>query len=383
MSTYTKQNFSNGTVLTAQMLNHIENGIYDISVNLENNTNSGSSNNTNSSETNTFKGKVISVLGDSISACGGYIPVEDGWNLKHDQQYASTFVNKMWWKIVIDKLGAKLGICDAWDGTQVRNTSDVDSGKIGPNTYIGSSTRLINLGSNGTPDIILVFAGTNDTRSATTTSIGKFNFETEYEPMTEDDIFNNKTSNVLVEAYTALIRKIQYLYPYAKVVCLGPMYGKPFALSANMRSIASAAIKDVCDYFGCLYIDPIKCGLNINNTWRGNTTYFKDGIHPNETGMKLIGDYVYKQIKNTFEFKDDSENIVYKVTNSLINAKTSYPQIVGVSKNSKYTATLSGIDDYSKISVYMGGNNVTSTALTGDTILIPSVIGDIIIVENN
>lgn len=381
MSTYTKQNFSNGTVLTAQMLNHIENGIYDISVNLENNTNSGS-NNTNSSETNTFKGKVISVLGDSISACGGYIPVEDGWNLKHDQQYASTFVNKMWWKIVIDKLGAKLGICDAWDGTQVRNTSDVDSGKIGPNTYIGSSTRLINLGSNGTPDIILVFAGTNDTRSASKASIGTFNSETDYIPITEEELYTNKTSSVFVEAYTALIRKIQYLYPYAKVVCLGPMFGRPFALYPNMRAIASATIKDVCDYFGCLYIDPIKAGFNINNTGT-DRTYFKDGIHPNEKGMKVIGEYVYKQIKNTFEFENDSENVVYKVTNSLINAKTNYPQIVGVSKNSKYTATLSGIDDYSKISVYMGNNNITSTALTGNTILITSVTGDIRIVENN
>ena len=99
--------------------------------------------------------------------------------------------------------------------------------------------------------------------------------------------------------------------------------------------------------------------------------------------MKVIGEYVYKQIKNTFEFENDSENVVYKVTNSLINAKTNYPQIVGVSKNSKYTATLSGIDDYSKISVYMGNNNITSTALTGNTILITSVTGDIRIVENN
>lgn len=373
MSIYTKQNFSNGETLTAEQLNHIEDGIYELS-------SKSSSSSTPTDDNIGFTGKVISVLGDSISACGGYIPVEDGWNLKHDQQYASTFINKMWWKIVIDKLGAKLGICDAWDGTQVRNTSDVDSRKVGPNTYIGSSTRLINLGSNGTPDIILVFAGTNDTRGANKTSIGTFNNETDYQPITEEELYTNKTSGVFVEAYTALIRKIQYLYPYAKVVCLGPMYGRPFALYPNMRTIASATIKTICDYFGCLYIDPIKVGFNINNTGT-NRTYFKDGIHPNETGMKLIGDYVYKQIRNTFEL-DPGENIVYKVENKLTNITTNHPQIVGVTKNNTYTATLSGADDYSNVTITMGGNDITSSVLSNDTITISNVTGNITITEN-
>lgn len=350
-----------GTRLKAEHFEHIEDGIVDIA-------------------NNTFQGKVISVLGDSISAMNGYIPVADGWNLKHDPQYnpSSSFtVDDMWWKIVINRLGAKLGICDAWDGTTVRNTATEDSGKTGPNTYIGSSTRLINLGSNGTPDMILIFAGTNDTRSGSASSIGTFDASVEYLPMTEDEVYDNTTSGVLAEAYTALIRKLQYLYPTTKLVALAPMYGRPFALYPQARMMSLKVIRDVCDYFGVLLLDPVKAGLNINNTYSGNNTYFKDGIHPNKDGMKLIGDYVYKQIRNTFEV-NEGENMVYKVTNRLTGVTTDKPHIVGVSEGKPYSATLTG-DNLSGVTVTMGGKNITSSALSGGVVTISSVTGDVTI----
>lgn len=368
---YTKQTFvdsvvddsgnvtKEGTKLLAKHFQHIEDGICDLA-------------------NNTFQGKVVSVLGDSISAMKGYIPVDDGWNKQHQHQYDTSFgVNNMWWKIVIDRMGAKLGICDAWDGTTVRNTNQEDnvSGKTGPNCYIGSSTRLINLGSNGTPDVILIFAGTNDTRSGSASSIGTFDASVEYVPMTEEEVYTNTTSGVLAEAYTAMIRKLQYLYPTAKLVALSPMYGKPFALYPQARMMSMKVIRDICDYFGVLFIDPIKAGLNINNTYSGNYTYFKDGIHPNKDGMKLIGDYVYKQVKNSLELTE-GENVVYKVTNSLTGVTTDKPHVVGVSKGKPYSATLTG-DNLSGVTVTMGGKNITSSALSGGTVTISSVTGDV------
>jgi uncharacterized repeat protein (TIGR02543 family) len=327
-----------------------------------------------------FEGKVISVLGDSISAMQGYIPVEDGFNLKHDPQYTTGFgVDNMWWKIVINRLGAKLGICDAWDGTTVGNTATADSGKSGPNTYIGSSTRLINLGSNGTPDMILVFAGTNDARFISATSAGTFDATKDYSSMTEEELYTNTTANILAESYTALIRKLQYLYPAAKIVCLAPMYGTPFSLTPSKRILALKVIKDVCDYFGTLFLDPIKAGLNLNNT----TKYFKDGIHPNVDGMKLIGDFVYKQIRDTLEVKE-GENVVYAVTNQLDTLTTSKPHVKGISKGATYTANLSGTSDFTGVKIYMGTSDVTSSALASDgTITITNVSGAIVIADKD
>ena len=359
---YIRQNFVDGeTLLEKKIFDHIEDGICDVA-------------------NNTFNGKIVSVLGDSISAMDGYIPVADGWNLKHDPQYrpSSSFtVDNMWWKIVINRLGAKLGICDAWDGTRVINTVQADSGKTGPNTYIGSSTRLINLASNGTPDLILVYAGTNDTRSITTTSAGTFDATKEYVPITEEELYTNTTPGNLAEAYTALIRKLQYLYPTAKIACICPAFGRPFALYPQGRVMALKVIRDVCDYFGVLFIDPIKAGLNINNTFNGVYTYYKDGIHPNVDGMKLIGDYVYKQVKNAFEVPV-GENVVYKVQNKLTDVTTSMPQVVGVSKGTAYTATLTG-SNLSGVKVTMGGKDITSSALASGVITIANVTGDILI----
>ena len=51
-------------------------------------------------ETNNYKGKVISIMGDSISTFAGYIPEEDGFNLKHYPRYPQdnllTDVNETW-----------------------------------------------------------------------------------------------------------------------------------------------------------------------------------------------------------------------------------------------------------------------------------------------
>lgn len=398
---YNKLGFTSGQILKAEHLNNIENGIVanetaiaekqpkgnyltehqkiktingqslvgegDISVAAQNKTG--------------FEGKVISVLGDSISAMQGYIPVEDGFNLKHDQQYSASFgVDNMWWKIVINRLGAKLGICDAWDGTRVVNTSETDTGKSGPNTYLGSSTRLINLGSNGTPDMILIFAGTNDARSGIGSS-DTFEATKEYAPITEEELYTNTTTTKLAEAYTALIQKLQYLYPYTKLVALAPMYGKSFSLTPQARMASLKIIRDVCDYFGVLLLDPIKAGINMNNTYNGNRTYFKDGIHPNENGMKLIGDFVYKQIRDTLEVKE-GENVVYVVTNQLDTLTTSKPHVKGVSEGTTYTAKLSGTSDFTGVKVYMGTSDVTSSALASDgTITIANVSGAIVIAD--
>ena len=60
------------------------------------------------SEIADYKGKVISILGDSISTFAGYIPVADGFNLEHLPRYPQdnllTDVNETWWMQVINQL---------------------------------------------------------------------------------------------------------------------------------------------------------------------------------------------------------------------------------------------------------------------------------------
>ena len=77
-----------------------------------------------------YKGKIISILGDSISTYAGYIPDADGYNLEHLARYPQdnlfSGVEHTWWMQIIDRLGAKLGINDSWRGTTVDGKSKTD-----------------------------------------------------------------------------------------------------------------------------------------------------------------------------------------------------------------------------------------------------------------
>ena len=54
---------------------------------------------------------------------------------------------------LINQLGASLGINESWRGTKVSGSG---------NNIFASQTRIGHLGGNGTPDLILVYGGTND-----------------------------------------------------------------------------------------------------------------------------------------------------------------------------------------------------------------------------
>ena len=113
-----------------------------------------------------MQGKVISILSASTSTFAGYIPVAVGFNLEHRARYPQdnllTDVNETWWMQLITELDAKLGINDSWAGSQVFNNIDGNSGDVGEDAAMASLTRILNLGSNGTPDIILFYGGGND-----------------------------------------------------------------------------------------------------------------------------------------------------------------------------------------------------------------------------
>lgn len=103
-----------------------------------------------------YQGKIISILGDSISTYAGYIPGDDGINLEHRAKYPHRNlvknVNKTWWMQLINQLDAKLGVNDSWAGSTVSNTMLGNDGDWGEDAAMASLTRIQNLGSNGTPD---------------------------------------------------------------------------------------------------------------------------------------------------------------------------------------------------------------------------------------
>lgn len=352
---YVPQNFTDGMELEADHLINMENAIMQ-------------------TVDYSFKGNVISILGDSISTFSGYIPVADGHNLTHRARYPQndllTDVTLTWWHKLITNLGAKLGINDSWAGSRVHNSLDTNSGDQGVDACMASITRISNLGANGTPDIILFYGGTNDAGGKIT--IGEFDSTANH---TSVDLTSVKWST-FADAYSTAIMRLQYYYPDAKIVCLLPMWTTSYYTVANMDAYGEV-VKEICDYFGVLVIDLRKCGIN----WQNKGYTLGDGIHPTAKGMDLMERYIRMQLLSFYE-GNYAENIVYSVTNNLTNVTNEDRYIKGVSEGKSYSATLSGTP--SNLSVKMGGTDITSVSFnsSNNTINISSVTGDIVIADN-
>ena len=316
-----------------------------------------------------YKGKVISILGDSISTFAGYIPVADGFNLEHLARYPDasrvpdvTDVNQTWWMQTINTLDAKLGINDSWRGSTVSGYASVTTGVAGYLAAMSNTTQLQNLGSNGTPDVILFYGGTNDL--AHTPNLGSFDPAT---APTEVDLSTLKWDN-LADAYANILLRLKYYYPDAQLVCLLPTYTASYYSDAKLAE-GNALMAEVCEHYGVVYTDLRYCGISAAD--------LPDGIHPGAAGM----DYITNAVLDTLVSRFDTtvgENTVYSVSHELAGVSASRSYYKGVSAGKAFTETLEAEGDIS-VTVTMGGTDITDDCYTNGEISIDSVSGDIVI----
>ena len=247
-----------------------------------------------------YKDKTISILGDSISTFGGDggdNRTSDGtWTYlgnrcRYPQSNLLTDVNDTYWKRIIDILGLRLGINESWAGSRVSNTASTDSGDVGPNRHIASATRIGHLGENGTPDIILVNAGTNDIGASVT--VGTFNTEN---PMnyTDEEIASLPVAT-FADAYRTMLIRLQKRYPTSKIICLLPNYTTAYYTPTKVDEYCEV-IKEACDFFGIKWTDMRTSGITIFN----RATYLPDGIHPNAVGMEMMAKNILKELRYDF-----------------------------------------------------------------------------------
>ena len=243
---------------------------------------------------NKLAGKRISILGDSISTFG--VPDQNnatglwtypGNRCRYPQSNLLTEVNECYWKRLIDENGMFLGVNESWAGSRVSNSQSTDIGDFGPNRCISSQTRINHLGGNGTPDIILVYAGTNDAGGSVT--LGTFNTEN---PINYTDAQIAALPVVtFADAYRAMLIRLLETYPTARIIVILPNFTTSYYSITNLDSYVEVA-KEACDFFGVEYIDIRTAGITVYN----QSTYFPDGIHPNAAGMELL----YKLISAKF-----------------------------------------------------------------------------------
>lgn len=230
-----------------------------------------------------FKGKKVSILGDSISTFAGYIPEADGTNLAHRPRYPQdnllTDVNYTWWMKLINALEAKLGVNDSWAGSTVSNFRDHNEKDFGPDAAIASVTRIRNLGANGTPDLIIFFGGTNDA--------GKMIEKGSLDSSLALDLTAVKW-NSFADAYSQTILRLRYFYPEAQIIAISPSISGGYYDNARLSEFADLAL-EICLHYNIKCVDLRHSGLTVD--------MLPDTLHPNAEGMECIYRSVLNKLK--------------------------------------------------------------------------------------
>lgn len=240
----------------------------------------------------TLAGKKMSLLGDSISAYNGTIPVGNDAYYTGNNAGVSDFAN-MWWSVLCTRTGMLPLIIDGYSGSGVTQLEDAQHIAKVP---MSSDARCGALHSGGTnPDIIIIAGGLNDYSYA---------LSAQSEPLS----WNGKTSPVLgnsfTEAYACMIKKLQTNYPDAIIVALSTWFtmrgsdnGYTLTHSVNghiyTQADYDAAIENVCKIMHIPFIRVDDIGINRNNMY---PTFAQDSptepTHPNANGHKLMGEAI-------------------------------------------------------------------------------------------
>lgn len=202
----------------------------------------------------------VSILGDSYSTFEGYLTPDtmDIWYFEGAQDARRTDVKNVsetWWMQLIKKKNWKLEVNNSWSGSTICYTGYRDE-DYSRRSFI---TRVPALGS---PDIILIFGGTND--SWANAPIGEF----KYSDWRRADLYTFRP------AMACMLAKIKERYPTADVYVISNDGLKP-EITGSMEQI-------------CKHYDVPMIQLHDISKTAG---------HPNVQGMMQIAEQLDRGIK--------------------------------------------------------------------------------------
>ena len=200
----------------------------------------------------------ISILGDSYSTFKGYVLPDSNfvWYPQKAENNDVQDVQQLWWHILIREHGYRLCQNNSFSGATICHTG-YEKADYSDRSYC---TRLNNLGS---PDIILVFGGTND--SWAHAPIGDY----QYADWTKKDLYQFRP------AMAYLLANLQNRYPGTKVYVI---------INSELSEEVTGSMKTICDRYGVPYIQLV----DIEKQWG----------HPSKKGMRAIADQVAAALKH-------------------------------------------------------------------------------------
>ena len=199
----------------------------------------------------------VSVLGDSYSTFQGYIPEgNEAWYYTPVDTSRTDVdnVTKTWWWQVINQAGCLIEKNDSYSGATV-SYHGYDNQDYSARSFI---TRLPRLGS---PDIILIFGGTNDDWAGA--ELGEY----QYDHFTQADFYTYRP------ALAYLLQQAKERYPNVKIL---------FIINSELRKEIVESTKVICSHYSIPYIELKDIDKKLN--------------HPTVKGMKAIAQQVLEFI---------------------------------------------------------------------------------------
>jgi len=277
--------------------------------------------------------KRVSIIGDSISTWSGWVP--SGYSCHYPASTGNeppTKVSQSWWyRLIYDNMkNAEFDTNLAYSGTNLADIPKdvfdqwVKDHPTSKTTWYGNDMikRFIDKNGMGTPNVIVIFGGTNDWNHNCGYLVGtkKLRGTTDIAPSDMASSFTTAdaattyvqalalVSSTFVDGYLKLIRLIHTKYPDCKVVMLVPYYGG--------RSMESVILQIADHYSFCKAVDLFAVnGFQDTGLWdyAGGTfpsgTYTQPhmpthdfnsenghGAHLNVTGMKYVADKIYNEL---------------------------------------------------------------------------------------
>lgn len=200
----------------------------------------------------------VAVLGDSYSTFEGFIPKGNAtWYSSHPNRDMTdvSSVEQTWWWQVISQGGYKMGMINSYSGATVCNTGYNDD-DFSDRSFV---TRSLNLGS---PDIILICGGTNDSWAGV--SMGEY----KYEGWKRADLYYFRP------AMAKMLCNIRQHYPNVDVY---------FILNTELKDDINTSVTEVCAHYGV----PVIRLKDID----------KKSGHPSVKGMRSFASQVLSVIK--------------------------------------------------------------------------------------
>lgn len=202
----------------------------------------------------------VSILGDSYSTFEGYLTPDtmDIWYFagsRHDTR--STDVSKVsetWWMQLIKKKNWKLEVNNSWSGSTICYTGYRDED-------YSNRSFVLRTAALGSPDIILIFGGTNDSWAGS--PIGEY----KYADWRRADLYTFRP------AMACMLARIQERYPTADVY---------FISNDGLKPEITESMATICKHYGVPMIQ-LK-GIS------------KTAGHPNIEGMRQIAEQLDKAI---------------------------------------------------------------------------------------